>query len=293
MKLSTKSLPLLVFAALCCISNLQADRYEQEESCQTQSCCRRECGCNPLFCGALDLQIQAGVMPITWQSRGVVDVLMCTGVPMTNPITHIFTFPKYSTLFRLPFVVGGQIGYAISDNMRVYLELNYGQGRSKTTPTIAAATTPASSFVFTSLSKYKVLDAYVGARYYWDRWCDRFSFFFGGKVGLTHHYNTAFTASSITAGVTTIVIPTGVTPATNLFLRHTVPSGGLNIGLDYCICGDWALAFTAELVASCGPKNNLNIILPTPLVNIGSNLLIGHIGTELRFPLTVALRYIF
>ena len=253
-------------------------------------CCRPqyECGCNPLYCGAWDLQIQAGVNPILWRHRGPVLAANCAS-SSTAPIVVLFDEqPRFSKLHKTPWIVGGQIGYAMSDNSRVFVEFDYSQAQRKNAVVVPATLASVSSFSWT-LGKYKLFEGYVGARYYWDRWCDSLSFFLGGKVGFTHHKKQS---------ATFLIQLTGFDPVNlaniDLVRNSTVVSGGGHIGLDYCICGNWSLVLTAEVVASCGPRH----VPYFPLV-ANSNLpgfsaiFPGSVGTELRFPVTVAVRYSF
>ena len=306
---------------------LNADHYrsdyrnEQQDCCQPSDCCRSscyECSCNPLYCGALDLQFHVGIAPMIWRNRGLINAVSCpstVGAPGGSAIFPLFQIPKFSTFYHAPWLIGGQLGYAISDNIRVYLEINYLQSRGKkdvalvSTTNISTAAATSNTFTFT-LEKYRLVDAYIGARYYFDRWCDRTSFFLGFKAGLTHHkrvrFAAAFTAPQPPAPQVVVAESANVL----FFHRNTVPSGGVNFGLDFCFCGNWSLVLTGEIVASCGPKNNKNIafgqsgagcgavlgpqpVLPlVPFLSL-NNLLIGGIGTELRFPITAAVRYSF
>lgn len=301
MKLLTSKILAIFFLAPLLAGSINADSYRQDrDECCRPSCCY-ECGCNPLYCGALDLQVQAGVAPILWRDRGVFNTVICPLADISS-VGSLFNIPKFRTFFHIPWIVGGQVGYALSDNIRVYLEANYVQASAKNNVLLSTVgITPSVAILFNN-GKYKLFDAYVGIRYYFDRWCDMVSLFVGMKAGVLHHNRTRFAPTITVTPAAGIVIPT-----IDLFVRSTVPSGGLNVGLDFCLCGCWSLALTAELVASCGPKSNENIpfgqpgasctaiaFQPTlPAVPGLNNILIGHIGTELRFPITASLRYSF
>ncbi len=285
---------------------LLANRYDDREECCEKTCntCCYECGCNPLYCGAWDLQGQVGVVPILWVDRGIINEVSCAQVVLagSNSIFPLFNIPKFRTFFGIPWTVGGQIGYAASDNVRFYLEVNYLQARAKDTVLLATVgVTPATSILFNT-KKYRLIDAYIGARYYWDRWCERVSFFLGAKAGLTHRNRVQWSPTITVSPSEGVVIP-----PIDLFSRNTVPSGGINFGFDYCYCGCWSFVLTGEIVASCGPKSNSNIAFgqpgagctglavqgALPAVPGINNLLIGTIGTEVRFPITAAVRYSF
>jgi hypothetical protein len=258
------------------------------------SCCY-ECGCNPLYCGAFDLQVHAGVAPIIWTDRGDISFVQCTANPVTSGIAFLFEVPRFHKLFRIPWIVGLQVGYALDDNVRLFAEFNYLQAKGKGNALVSTIATVPQTIAFDS-AKYRLFDVYVGAQYYWNRWCDSVAFFVGGKVGLTRRRHTNFSAT-LTPPVPAITLVSDV----NFFHANTVPSGGLQLGLDFCICGCWSIQLIGEVVASCGPDsaqipfgqiNNCQVIQPVPVPGI-NNLVIGHIGTELRFPITLGARYSF
>ena len=292
-KLLTAKLSLILLLSLF---GSKANAWQDDGGSRDSQCCESscyECGCNPLYCGAWDLQVQGGVNPILWRQRGYVSTVACSA-PTGGPVFQLFQIPKFRSIFRIPWIVGGQVGYAWSDNTRLYVEFNYSQALAKGTPSallVEGTLLPAgSSFNFLNTSKYKIFDAYVGARYYWDRWCDRVSFFFGGKVGLTHNKKVASDFQAVVAPAAAVSILT----AQEFFRSNTVVSGGANVGFDVCFCGNWSFVVTGEIVASCGPRSVEPFAIPTNTSGFtGTNLFIGNIQTELRFPVTAAIRYSF
>jgi hypothetical protein len=284
--LTAKCLSLMMLALLLS-GNAQAshDGYANGDDC----CPRQyECGCNPLYCGAWDLQIQAGVNPILWRNRGPITAINCNPNLSSAVVTVFNQVPKFNKFFKTPWVVGGQVGYALSDNTRIYLEFDYSQAKRKENVLINSDSTPTIAVTF-NWEKYKLFEGYVGARYYWDRWCDRASFFLGGKVGFTRHRKNNLTLLIAIPSFTPVSLP-----AAETFRRNTILSGGFNLGLDYCVCGNWSIVLTGEVVASCGPRGVGVLLLPTVEGLAGfRSLVTGEIGTELRFPVTLAVRYSF
>ena len=94
------------------------------QDCCRPSCCY-ECSCNPLYCGAWDVQLQAGVEPIRWSNRGNFSLIQCAGVQAANPINVLFELPQFNHFYKVPWTVGGQFGYHHSDNVRLYVEVDY------------------------------------------------------------------------------------------------------------------------------------------------------------------------
>lgn len=287
----------LILLATSAASTIQANRNQDVDG----SCCPRsgcyECGCNPLYCGAFDVQGHAGVAPIFWTDRGDISFVQCTSNPLTSGIAFLFEVPHFFKLFRIPWTVGGQVGYAVNENIRVFVEFNYLQAKGKGNALITTVSTTPQTIAF-SMGKYELFDVYLGAQYYWNRWCDYTSFFVGAKVGLTHRKRTHFSSTLTSA---TIVPPVVLTTDTDFFHRNTIPSGGLELGLDFCMCGNWSVQLVGEVVASCGPRSaridfgqisGCAVVQAVPVAGI-NNFIIGHIGTELRFPITLGIRYSF
>lgn len=268
-------------------STLFADRYYDDGACCKTDCCQSYgCSCEPLVPCAWDVQLQAGVAPIIWTHRDLIRALDCSLQP-AEPLVNLVQFPRFSKLFKVPWTVGGQIGYALDENIRIYADVNYLQARGKNDVTVVTDVLPAfgvsSTFIF-NFHKYRLVDFHLGFRYYFDRWCDLVSLFIGAKAGFTHYNHTVLDFD--------FSIPVGSTyTGFEIFQRHTSPSGGLNIGLDFCLGCNWYLALTAEFVASCGPRVNFDFI-PLPLA-IFRNFFFGAVGPEIRFPITLALRYAF
>ena len=267
-----------------------------------------ECACNPLYCGAKSAQFDVGIAPIVWRHRGEVDLLSCASSAV-NPVFQLSAhLPKFSKLYRLPWYVGAKFGYALTDNIEVYAEIDYLQARHKNGDNGFAFVIP-NIFPRQSLSvvlgKYKMFEFYVGARYYWDRYCDAIAPFVGLKVGVALHRNVR-TQLNINGTSVVLVPATGSascvpTPGStgaihnNFFGRNNVLSGGFNVGFDYCLGCNWAFVFTAEVVASAGPRTPTTSVfaaqLPAP--SLATNLIVGCIESEVRFPITAGLKYNF
>jgi len=257
-------------------------------SCEQKDDCfsRYVCGCDPLYCGAWDLQIQGGVNPILWRNRQPIYGVSCT-VSAAVPVLTLFNeLPKFSKFFKIPWIVGGQLGYHLSDNKRAYVEFNYSQAIGRINPIINTDYTGAIPYTF-NFTKYKIFEAYVGGRYYSMRH-NSLAFFLGAKVGLTHR-KKLYTSLSFTAAPATPIIT-----MTEVYSNNTVLSGGANVGFDICFCGNWSVVVTGEVVACAGPTSVI-FTVPTGTITIPPGLTSLIFGTcsELRFPVTAALRYSF
>lgn len=296
-------IPLLL---LCCITFIiKAQQHDHQ---------------GPFYCGMFDFQFQAGGAPVQWQHRGALyGVTHSTADPLTwydiavrskksddcdgdNPTPNAniikgLCFPEFKQLFDTPWTVGGQLGYAYTENTRLYLEGNYFRAAAKSPAhtqfcVLPETGAPEGTTLNLFMHTYIFFDAHIGARYYSDRFlCNLFSLFVGAKVGLTHYQQSCFAVQETIADLffnLNIISPKSPVP---LFKSTTTVSGGINGGVDIAITNCWNLVLTAEVVASAGPR--LNAIIPvTPdfPINIG-NVIITPLHTELRFPVTVAIRY--
>lgn len=272
-------LALLMFGAT---ASLQA--YQEYNN---ESCCRTnyyECSCEPLYCGAWGIQIDGGVRPIIWRDRS--NFLSLQDANGVTGITALADLPKFSSLYHAPWQIGGQLSYALGTNYNVFAEVNYAQAKRKHGEVGAQVI---DSF-YLNLSKYKLIDAYVGARYYTDRWCDKVAFFIGAQIGLIHHRSIDF-LSSLTGICCCAFSPEA------FFKSNTSIAGGLNYGLDICYCGNWSFVVTGEVIASRGPKTVGTILLSasdSANLNGATNLVLSEkVKTEIAFPVTVGIKYNF
>jgi hypothetical protein len=277
MKVNNKYLLLGLLAGLT--NAAQANHHEEYAYSDYDRSCNQ-------YCGAWDLQVQGGLNLIKWRHRSDVLNVFCSGAAASIATNEI---QQFSSAYKKPWIIGGQVGYRWDDSVRAYVEVNYSQAKAKTVvfPTLGLG----ESYIgFSTQSKYALVDAYVGLRFYAGNfWCDRAAFFLGGKVGLTHHKSIDGTLAAQSFGglVTTIAVDADLTSS------NTVVSGGLDFGFDVNLCGNWSLVVAAGVIASCGPRFNGNLVVPANEVVPTSNLIYGGVGTELRFPITAGLRYSF
>lgn len=280
--------------------------YETSDCCQP-ACCETvyDCG-NPLNCGSINFWLRAGVAPTSWRNRGDLSFVSCQAIGAGNPafgrviVPLLSPLPAFKKLFHLPWIVGGQIGYAVTDCFEFYIGFNY-RSASNRTFEATGLTFPngPANVVLVLNNKYKAFDAFIGARAYWGRfWCDRFALFLGGQFGLVHHKANCFSLTVNTPNCDTNPLTLANTA---LFFRNTRPAAGVNVGVDWCLGCGWSFVIMGEVIATCGPKSNDNILIvansecPTQLPGIGgpTNIIVGGTGTELYFPVTFGLKYSF
>lgn len=271
-------------------------------------CCAPACSLSPLECGDYDVQFQVGVCPIHWNKADQKRINSFTPFASSSSLI-LFRNADFSSLYSLPWIIGAQAGYSWSDHVRLYFEVNYLQARAKQDVVFITDSTPALPAAIT-MTKYKLFDAYVGGRYYTDRcWCGCVSFFLGGKIGFTRYHENTFDlvlgfsqaqTQNFVPNVNIIVPPGGIQQLpvqtvlkdVPVFDRRTSISGGINGGFDIC-CGNWSFVITGEIVISRGPQVGNDLLLSPPVSNIFTTVFFGKIGSELRFPITVGIRYTF
>lgn len=246
----------------------------------------------PLVCGAWDLQVHGGIMPIHWKGLGEIDSLVCPGLTPGVIVAKALTFPQFDRLYHIPWLVGVQLGYAYSDSLRFYLEYDASQAKSqnpcKTQFPVTSAVAPAGTTLNFVLGKYKLWSFNVGGEYYCSRLADRVAFFFGAKLGFVRHQRTNF-------GLSIVIVPDELvlidpSSCTALFNKNVTPTCGINVGFDFLLGEHWNLLINADIMANAGPQSdNKFMVLPSE----DSRIVISQTDTEIRFPTSVALRYSF
>lgn len=254
--------------------------------------------------------------------------------------------PNFSKLFTNGVLhVTGQLSYNVCENTQYFLEAVYnratgscingtatyvrapaycGTGSCSTSCDSSNSCSSSDSCVVTgtpllalgfssSLSNYQAYGGYLGARYYWNRvWCDRFALFTGFKFGMLHRKQVC---QSLTTPASTATFGTGTTytfaARTNnvpTFCASNAVSGGLQIGLDYCINDCWSALIGFEFVVTSPFKSSRNfaianvdptapnITVPTGFgnnLNQLSNFLVAPTGCFIQFPIWAGLRWEF
>ncbi len=263
-------------------------------------------------CDSFDVRFQAGIEPLMWRNRGGIfgenaiingiaaDRLFSFGDGLSADPTEIVQgqcIPRFSTFFKLPWVVGGQVGYRWRDCWRFFLEGNYAQAKAKKpckTRLLVLSSTgaPAGTTLNFTLNNYRFVDGYVGLQCFFATLCN-VDVFVGAKIGLIHHLRSNFSLTQ-TLPLEEILILDLVPPCPKVaFIESgTAFAGGALFGANYAFCDNWLFAIMAEVVANRGPKTNCNI--PVNIPNIPTvSLFFGKIKNEIRFPITASLRYIF
>lgn len=300
----TKGDPMNRISYLFYIICLLSPAYTYNTFIETTDCCTKSCR---LF----DVRIQAGAEPLIWRDRGGIfgENITINGAPadllfsfQANETTMIQgqCIPKFSTFFKTPWVIGGQIGYTHRDCVRFFIEGNYAQAKAKSPcktrlPVFASTGAPAGTTLNFTLNNYRFVDGYVGANYYIGHLCD-VGIYICAKLGFIHHIKSTFSLTetipldpSEPPFILNLVPPC---PKTSFIKSNTSFAGGATLGIDYYLCDNLIIALAGEVIANRGPKTNCNIPVSIPGIPTIS-ISFGPIKTEIRFPIIAFLRYIF
>ncbi len=245
-----------------------------------------DCPGTPLDCGTFDIQIQGGVCPIIFHAVQPSSLSASQFFSTSTAVLTLFKGPSFGKLFHVPWSVGMQIGYAYTDNVRIYGEINYLQAQGKKEVSIESQTAPSVQSLI-SPHRFHLVDAYVGGRYYSERYCDYLAGFFGAKLGFTNHFSTDI--DIVIANTPIDSIFTDVP----FFKKRFFVSGGINGGLDLCFCNNWAFVLTAEIIFSAAPRLTEDLILNPIIFSRFTTLSVGSLNAEFRFPITAGIRYSF
>jgi hypothetical protein len=262
---------------LIAMAHMQTTALINNDCCET---------CNYLLPCAWSLEVHGGVNPIQWLNRN--DSCCIDGAFL----------PKFRSLFKIPWIVGGKVGYNLTECTEIYIEGDYTQAKGKTCngqTIVCPQSVNGTSILNSQVNKYKAFGIWGGARYYWGFDCfnqcsclERAAFFIGMQVGFVHHRRIDVTLA--------LTNPLGDTPAfTNtIFLKSNVISAGGNFGFDLAVNNCFSLVFTVAVLGNGATKNCPVICLDTPLPGINaSTIVVGRFGTELWIPITLGLKYTF
>lgn len=276
-----------------------------------------------------------------WPLAGVECVDKGTGftcIPEINPTNQnnilqqdACKLPKFGDIFSNGVLhVGFEVGRNVCDNSQVYLEFVYNRASGSCVNTenqrFAAVdgcagndccpTTNNSALGTwsrtTQYDDYSAYGGYIGSRHYWNNsfFCDRAYFWGGFKFGILHRKQVCAcvtlpetTETVESQGDYTLAART-ITPA--IFCKSNAVSGGLSLGLDYCINDCLTALIGFEVVASCAFKSNQNYRLPLAEVTVpdggtfvsgnfsqATNITFGNTGTFVQFPIWAGLRWEF
>jgi hypothetical protein len=158
---------------------------------------------------------------------------------------------------------------------------------------------------------YQAFGGYIGARHFTNRfWCDRFSFWYGYKVGMLHR-KAVDSCSTIVYNTEGIQVCTGTDSVSNtlnraVFCKSNAVSGGLQIGFDYCWSDNLSFQLGGEIVASAGLRGNRNFANDVTKVTCGTtpvalpntallptNFIVSNSGTVINFPIWLGMTWEF
>jgi len=230
----------------------------------------------PLKECSVRIGIRGGVSPTYYTDKSENLLIGDTGV---NGVLGTSSVPDFSDQFDLPWVIGGHIGYTLSDHIEVFLDGQYTHGDGDTY--IFAADPFEVTQVFTDFESWSL---YAGARYYfcgWDMCGQCLSLFIGGKLGFRQYDAVDFTED--------LVGPVNISfDSRDYYKSHTVPSIGAQIGLEWFFSSCLSANIMAEFIYS----GQLRSEFQSTNGGVGvQTVSVGDTGPLFSIPITVGINF--
>jgi hypothetical protein len=187
--------------------------------------------------------------------------------------------PQFSSQFNLPWSVGAELAWNANCHLQFFLEYIY--------------THASGNRLFLRddsfderYGDYEVNSAYGGARHFFDRFCvpciGELSPYVGFKAGVASQRPVNYT----------LVFMEEAYDRT-YFFSQTVPSFGLQVGLEWWTCCCLSVVVQGEFVATCGPRQNRNVVVGPIDGEEIVHFNLGRVGWLVSWPVTLGLRYTF
>jgi Outer membrane protein beta-barrel domain len=207
--------------------------------------------------------LEVGVTPVSYLSKGNAYAFAAGSVAT-------FSSLSFSTMFSTPWSVGGEVEYAMGEQVALFGELHYIRASGKSAVFTGSGISATQGF-----NNFEQIAPYIGARYYIDVDMAYLLPYVGAKLGFAYRNKT--TSNLIVAGTTT---------STTFYNSDTTISGGVQMGMDYVFTPDWAIGGKVELVAS-GAREPQTLISTTALPSV----FVGNTGTVLQVPVMLYIKY--
>lgn len=238
---------------------------------QASNCCMP---CDPLQCHQWGVRVNCSYVPY--------------GLTFNRPDTIIGPFPGGFLLssgnrnnFFTPYSASLEIEFALSNHVEMFGEFSYTFAKGK-----VLNKTYGGIQTIEDYSRLGIFGAYLGARYYFQRWCWGGCLFAGGKMGIASHFSRRYSVIAES--------PTFFDFRKRDISRTTiVPSGGFHLGLDYLITEGFSVDVSAEVLFTGAPKM-IDFNTPNQLNPYGiSRVIIGQKGPIVSYPITLGVRKTF
>ncbi len=243
-----------------------------------------DCCPGPLCPCAFGVQAKGGIAPTFFTDPDTTYLVIPGLFPVSSPLFPVSSGDDFDDYFDLPWIVGGELSYNVSDHVQLFLEGMYRQGDAKN----RSFTFPAATPIVVSLSHddFRTWGLYVGGRYFLNRWdCLCIAPFVGAKIGFQQHRHID---ASVSIAAATAAIDGG---SVRLYESNYALSVGVQAGFDYAITDCLSLVFTVEGVFTSPLRPNHNAVLPGTFGV--TNIIFGETGTDISVPVTLGLRWDF
>lgn len=263
-------------ALLCLISSILYGSLDDVSN----NACRKTCLFNgPLYKGFWGISLKGGVRPTYWTER---PNLILTNRLATPPVFKLTRISNLQHLYDIPWTIGGELSYNVTNHIQLFIEGNYISGRNK--PHTFTWTNDAPAEIIND--DFREYGGHLGARYYFQRCicCGCVAPFIGAKIGAITHkrVNSELKVNDLSID-------------TSVFLNGGGGvSAGVQFGFDVQLWDTVYATLNFECVCSepHRPANNEKIDIPS-FANSITNMSVGPLGTEIGFPITASVRYEF
>jgi hypothetical protein len=210
--------------------------------------------------GQWKISPRAGVAPSGFNDRSVLKQTAFSSVNRTfvansttvrfvsNVAVSVTDSLDFKDIYNLPFVVGGDIGYVVMDNLELFVGLDYiyAGGDSKQT-----------KIANIKFSSYSQVSGHVGGRFYIPL-NDMFAVFMGAKIGVGYRKNSSFEM---------MLNSTKLLRDFRLFDGRYGVIGGPQAGFDVKVADNLSFKFMAEYLGMSNVRRNKKSVSSTPVAN--------------------------
>lgn len=227
--------------------------------------------------GAWSFSFKGGIAPTWFLTRSKNLFFEQPSITTLNPFSK--RLDEFHEQWDMPWFTGGELTYVTCNRIEFFAEGEYGRAESKRYDKTVSG-----------LGEYGVkytdfmhAAGYGGIRLYSSSfWCCKFTAFAGGKLGILYRSHATgdwrFTRASL-----------GTTRDNTLsYKQGYVPSGGLQVGINYEATSCMALVLKCETLLSGGWETD-----DVPLAFPGPFIVLGKTGPVLSFPISLGVRFNF
>lgn len=269
MYINIKKLALFCWAMSLLITPCSLYSWGGYEECHYHIPCEPYTG--PLNEARWSFTLKGGMAPTHWNKREKSYVI---GDFEPSLLLSFGKGPSYKEMSSTPWLIGVEANYNLTEYIQTFVEFVYSSASARNYYISKHGITLHYKF-----DHMRSLGWFCGARYYFDRLCDRISPFFGLKVGFANQQQVDFTLKILDEKVKSMY-----------FLGRNAVTAGIQLGFDIAIWDSFYGQVLCEFVGEQGLKGVHRIHIPKAPAGV-ADFSVGSAQTALSFPITIGLRY--